>query len=95
MEYELRKRGYLVERQKPQPVFYDDLEIEVGYRLDLIVNNAVIIELKAVEHTLPVHQAQLMTYLKLSGRTLGFLINFNVPLIKQGIRRIANQHPES
>ena len=95
MEHELRKRGYMVERQKPQPVYYDDIEIEVGYRLDLLVNNAVIIELKAVEHTLPVHQAQLMTYLKLSGKTLGFLINFNVPLIKQGIRRIANQHPES
>ena len=94
MEHELRKRGYIVERQKPQPVYYDGVEIEVGYRLDLLVNNAIIIELKAVEHTLPIHQAQLITYLRLSGKTLGFLINFNVPLIKDGIRRIANHHPE-
>jgi GxxExxY protein len=95
MEHELRKRGYVVERQKSQPVRYDDIEIEAGYRLDLLVNNSIIIELKAVEQTLPVHQAQLLTYLKLSGKTLGFLINFNVPLIKQGIRRIANNHQES
>ncbi len=95
LEYELRKRGYVVERQKPQPVIYDEIKIEVGYRLDLLVNDAVIIELKAVEQTLPIHQAQLMTYLKLSGKTLGFLINFNVPLIKHGIRRIANQFQES
>jgi GxxExxY protein len=95
MAHELTKRGFLVERQKPQPVFYDGLEIEAGYRLDILVNDTIIIELKAVEQLAPIHQAQLMTYLKLSGKTLGFLINFNVPLIKQGIRRIANQHKES
>ena len=95
MADELTKRGFLVERQKPQPVFYDGLEIEVGYRLDILVEDTIIIELKAVEQLAPIHQAQLMTYLKLSGKTLGFLINFNVPLIKQGIRRIANQHQES
>ena len=94
MAYELTKRGFMVERQKSQPVNYDGLEIEVGYRLDLLVNDSVIIELKAVEQLVPIHQAQLMTYLKLSGKTLGFLINFNVPLIKQGIRRIANQHQD-
>lgn len=95
MAHELTKRGFLVERQKPQPVLYDGLEIEVGYRLDILVEDTIIIELKAVEQLAPIHQAQLMTYLKLSGKTLGFLINFNVPLIKQGIRRIANQHQES
>jgi GxxExxY protein len=95
MAHELTKRGFLVERQKPQSVFYDGLEIEVGYRLDILVDDTIIIELKAVEQLSPIHQAQLMTYLKLSGKTLGFLINFNVPLIKQGIRRIANQHKES
>ena len=94
MAHELVKRGFVVERQKPQPVLYDGIEIEVGYRLDLLVNDSVIIELKAVEQLLPIHQAQLLTYLKLSGRTLGFLINFNVPLIKQGIRRMANQFEE-
>jgi len=94
MAHELVKRGFMVERQRPQPVIYDEIEIEVGYRLDLLVNDSVIIELKAVEQLLPIHQAQLLTYLKLSGKTLGFLINFNVPLIKQGIRRIANQFEE-
>ncbi|MEI6178677.1 MAG: GxxExxY protein [Verrucomicrobiota bacterium] len=95
MAHELVKRGFVVERQRPQPVIYDEIEIEVGYRLDLLVNDSIIIELKAVEQLLPIHQAQLLTYLKLSGKTLGFLINFNVPLIKQGIRRIANQFEES
>ena len=95
MAHELTKRGFKVERQKPQPVRYDDLEIEVGYRLDILVDDKVIIELKAVEQLAPIHQAQLMTYLRLSGKTLGFLINFNVPLIKQGIRRIANNFQES
>ena len=94
MAHELTKRGFAVERQKPQPVFYDGIEIETGYRLDLLVGASVIIELKAVEQLAPIHQAQLMTYLKLSDKSLGFLINFNVPLIKQGIRRIANQHEE-
>lgn len=90
LTHELTKRGYRVERQKPQPVIYEGLEIEVGYRLDLLVEDLIIIELKAVEQLAPIHQAQLLTYLKLSNKQLGFLINFNVPLIKDGIRRIAN-----
>lgn len=94
LAYELTKRGYQVERQKPQPVLYDGLEIEVGYRLDILVNGEVILELKSVEQVLPIHHAQLMTYLKLSGKTLGLLINFNVPVIKQGIRRVAMNHPD-
>ena len=93
LEHELKKRGFAVARQVPQPVHYDDIVIDAGYRLDLIVNDAIIIELKAVESLLPIHQAQLLTYLKLSGRTLGFLINFNVPLIKDGIRRLVRNHP--
>ena len=93
LEHELKKRGLTVARQVPQPVHYDDIVIDTGYRLDLIVNDAIIIELKAVENLLPIHQAQLLTYLKLSGRTLGFLINFNVPLIKNGIRRLVRNHP--
>jgi len=94
LAYELTKRGYQVGRQKPQPVIYDGLEIEVGYRLDILVNGEVILELKSVEQVLPIHHAQLMTYLKLSGKTLGLLINFNVPVIKQGIRRVAMNHPD-
>ena len=94
LAHELTKRGYQIERQKPQPVIYDGLEIEVGYRLDVLVNGEVIVELKSVEQVLPIHHAQLMTYLKLSGKTLGLLINFNVPVIKQGIRRVAMNHPD-
>jgi GxxExxY protein len=93
--HELTKRGYQVEKQKAQPVYYDSIVIDIGYRLDLRINDLVIIELKAVAELAPIHQAQLTTYLKLSGKTLGFLINFNVPLIKNGIRRIANQFQES
>jgi GxxExxY protein len=93
--HELTKRGYQVEKQKAQPVYYDSIVIDIGYRLDLLINDLVIIELKAVAELAPIHQAQLTTYLKLSGKTLGFLINFNVPLIKNGIRRIANQFKES
>jgi GxxExxY protein len=94
LAHELTKRGLQIERQKPQPVIYDDLEIEVGYRLDLFVNSTLIVELKAVEQALPIHQAQLITYLKLSQKTLGLLINFNVPLIKNGIKRVAMNHPD-
>ncbi|WP_367870704.1 GxxExxY protein [Luteolibacter sp. Populi] len=94
LAHELTKRGYQVERQKPQPIIYDGLQIEVGYRLDILVDGEVILELKAVEQLLPIHHAQLMTYLKLSGKTLGLLINFNVPMIKLGIKRIALNHPD-
>ena len=94
LAHELTKRGYQVERQKPQPIIYDGLQIEVGYRLDILVNGEVILELKAVEQLLPIHHAQLMTYLKLSGKTLGLLINFNVPMIKSGIKRVAMNHPD-
>ena len=90
LAHELTKRGYRVERQKAQPVIYEGLEIEVGYRLDLLVEDVIIIERKAVEQLAPIHQAQLLTYLKQSSKQLGFLMNFNVPLIKDGIRRIAN-----
>jgi GxxExxY protein len=90
LAHELTKRGQRVERQKAQPVIYDGLEIEVGYRLDLLVEDLIIIELKSVEQLAPIHQAQLLTYLKLSSKQLGFLMNFNVPMIKDGIRRIAN-----
>jgi len=85
---ELELRGYKIERQVCLPIQYADLDIPSGLRLDIVVEDCVIVELKAVEEILPVHKAQLLTYLKLSGYRLGFLINFNVPLIKQGIRRM-------
>lgn len=95
LEHELIKRGYKVQRQKTQPVHYDGLVIDAGYKLDLLIDDSIIIELKAVEKLLPIHQSQLITYLKLSGKSLGFLVNFNVPLIKDGIRRVANKYQES
>ncbi len=95
LDYELTKRGFTVERQVPQPVIYEEIAIDAGYRLDLLINGLVIIELKAIEQLAPIHTAQLLTYLKLSKRTLGLLINFNTPLIKQGIKRIANNHTQT
>ncbi len=88
--YELRQRGVGVEQQVAQPVFYKGLQLECGYRLDLLVENQVIVELKAVESMLPIHEAQLLTYLKLRQLRLGLLINFNVPILKQGIKRLLN-----
>ena len=88
LEYELLKKDYKVERQKSLPVLYDEIELNAGYRIDLLIENAVIIELKSVEEVTPVHKAQLMTYLKLSGHKLGILINFNVTDLKKGIKRV-------
>ena len=89
MIYELRKRGYLVNNQCEVPIEYDGQIIESSrLRLDLLVEREVIIELKAVETMNPLYKAQLMTYLRLSKLRLGYLINFNVPLIKEGIKRI-------
>ena len=88
MCHELNKRGILFKRQVSLPIVYDGLRLASGLRLDLLVNEAIVVELKAVEQMLPVFEAQLLSYLKLSGLRLGFLINFNVPLIKQGIQRV-------
>jgi GxxExxY protein len=88
--YELRQRGVRVEQQIPRPVFYKGLQLECGYRLDLLVEDQVIVELKAVEALLPIHEAQLLTYLKLRKLRLGLLINFNVPILKNGIKRLLN-----
>ena len=88
--HELRKRKLHVQSQVPMPVRYDGIAIDVGYRLDLIVEGAVIVELKAVEKMTPVHEAQLLSYLKLSGHCVGLLINFHVPHLKDGIKRMVN-----
>ena len=86
---ELRKRGLLVDTQVELPVVYDGVRLDAGMRIDMVVAGKLLIELKAVETVLPVHKAQVLTYLKLTGHRLGFLINFNVPVIKDGIDRIA------
>jgi GxxExxY protein len=88
LAYELIKEGLVVERQKALPVVYDNIQLEAGYRIDLLVDHTVILELKSVAEIAPIHQAQLMTYLKLSGLKLGLLLNFNVQDMKRGIKRI-------
>lgn len=88
LEYELLKAGLAVERQKPLPVTYDNIRLEAGYRIDLLVNSQIILELKSVDEIALIHKAQLMTYLKLTGLKLGLLINFNVLQMKTGIKRI-------
>jgi len=90
LEHELGKRGLLVKRQVALPVVYDGVQIDLGYRLDLLVEDAVIVELKAADRIAPIHEAQLLSYLKLSGRKLGLLINFNVLHLNDGIRRMVN-----
>jgi GxxExxY protein len=88
--YELRQRGLSVECEVEQPVIYEELHIDAGYRLDMVFENCVIIENKSVERVLPIHVAQLLTYLRLRDYRLGFLINWNVHLLKDGIHRMVN-----
>ena len=91
LSYELRKRGHCVLNQLPLPVIYDGVQMELGYRLDLLIDDTMIIEVKAVTKMLPVHEAQILSYLRLSGYKLGLLINFHVPHLKDGIKRMVNQ----
>lgn len=88
LAYELQHRGLLVQRQVQMPVVYRDVRLEVGYRIDLVVGSCVLVEVKAVEHLLPIHLAQLLTYLRLSNCRIGFLMNFNVRLFKTGLKRV-------
>ena len=86
--YELKEHGIPFERQKPLPVSYKSVKLEAGYRLDIVVDQKVIIELKTVDKLLPVHEAQILTYLKLSGIHTGLLLNFNSAILKDGLRRL-------
>ncbi len=90
LTYELRKAGLKVETQVALPIIYDEIKIDAGYRIDVLVEDTIIIELKSVERLLPIHEAQLLTYLRLTEKKLGLLINFNVALLKNGIKRIIN-----
>lgn len=85
--YELKKRGWDVETEVKLPLIYDDQKIDAGYKIDTLINELVIVENKAVETLLPVHEAQLLTYMKLTGCKIGFLLNWNVPLMKHGVKR--------
>ena len=89
--YELNKSGLKVDKQKPMPLIYKDVKLDCGYRIDLMVENKVVIEIKSVEALNDVHLAQVLTYLKLSNCKLGLLINFNVSKLVNGIRRVVNK----
>lgn len=89
LAYELSKAGLCFDRQRPLPVRYKEVRLDCGYRLDFVVEDLLIVELKAVTELHPIHEAQLLTYLKLDKKSLGLLINFNVPLLKQGVKRVA------
>jgi GxxExxY protein len=93
--YELRERGFRVEQQKPLPVVYKGVQLDCGYRLDVVVNECVIVEIKAVEKLTTVHEAQLLSYLRLLNCRVGLLLNFHCAMLKNGIRRIVNDFPFS
>lgn len=93
--HELSLRGVCFERQKPLPVMYKSVRLDCGYRMDLVVAQKVVVELKTVEALLPIHEAQLLTYLKLSNLPIGLLINFHMPALKYGIKRIVNSFLET
>jgi GxxExxY protein len=94
LAYELRKQGFHVLEEEPIPVIWDDVRLELGFRADLIVNGLVVVETKSVEAIAPVHKKQLLTYLRITDKRLGLLINFNVELLKEGITRVVNNLPE-
>lgn len=94
LAHELRERGLAVERQKPVPIEYRGIRFDEGYRLDVLVEDAVVVELKSIEELAPLHCKQLLTYLRLTRKPLGLLLNFNTNLMKDGIVRLANQAPE-
>jgi GxxExxY protein len=87
LAYELCKKGLTIKRQQPTPVVYKEIKLECGYRIDILVENSVILELKVVEAIVPVHEAQILTYMKFANKKLGLLINFNVSILKDGVRR--------
>jgi len=89
--YELQKSGLFVEKQKVLPLVYEDIKLDAGYRIDLLVERKLVVELKSVEELNSLHLAQILTYLKLSGCKLGLLMNFNSVLLKDGVRRVANK----
>jgi GxxExxY protein len=94
LAHELGARGMRVERQKPVPIHYHGVQLDEGFRLDLLVEQRLVVELKSVEEIHPVHPKQVLTYLRLMDLPLGLLINFGAPLLKQGLKRVVNRHEE-
>ncbi len=94
LAFELEEAGIPFEREVHLPVIYKGRALDANYRLDFVVEGSVVLELKSVEALMPIHEAQVLTYLRLSGQSLGLLINFNAPLLKQGIKRVVLNHPD-
>lgn len=92
LRYELEQNSMKVEKEKPLPLVYQEVKLEVGYRIDLLVENLVVVEVKSVDYLNDVHMAQVLTYLKLSNNKIGLLINFNVSILKNGIKRLINKY---
>jgi GxxExxY protein len=90
LAYELIQRGYKVEQQKPLPLLYKEIKLDAGYRLDFLINDKVVLEIKSSDKIIPIHDAQILSHLRLSGCKVGLLINFNVKLLKNGIKRFIN-----
>jgi GxxExxY protein len=95
LAYELKNRGFDIVLQAPASIKYKELIIEGGFRMDMVVNNRVVVEIKSVERLLPLHEAQLLTYLKITGVQVGLLINFNTMQLKDGLRRLVNSTPSA
>jgi GxxExxY protein len=95
LSFELRQLALKVEEQKVLPVVYKQVKLDCGYRLDLIVEDEVIVEVKAIEKLLPIHEAQLLSYLRLAKKRLGLLMNFHVPVLKNGLKRLVNDFPDA
>jgi GxxExxY protein len=95
LAFELKRLGLRTEEQRPLPVVYKQVKLDCGYRLDMVVEDEIIVEIKAVEKLLPIHEAQLLSYLRLAKKKVGLLINFHVPVLKNGLKRIVNEFPDS
>jgi GxxExxY protein len=95
LAFELREAGLKVEEQLPLPVVYKNVRLDCGYRIDLLVEGEIVVEIKAIEALAPIHEAQLISYLRLAGKRAGLLINFHVRVLKEGLKRIVNEFPDS
>ncbi|HEY7354462.1 MAG TPA: GxxExxY protein [Terriglobales bacterium] len=95
MAFELRELGLKVEEQSPLPVVYKHAKLDCGYRMDMVVENAIVVETKAIDQLAPIHEAQLLSSLRLSGKAVGLLMNFHARVLKDGLKRIVNEFPDS
>lgn len=95
LAFELQQMGIRVEQQKSLPVVYKEVNLDCGYRLDLVIEDSVVVEIKDVEQLAPIHDAQILCYLRLSGKRVGLLINFHARVLKNGLKRIVNEFPDS